>query len=273
MNFKKKMSVALAAAVCCSMISSFSIAATAQEYNYSEESCIVSEMYASDPAYTEAVKLAGLKFNSGLAKKVQSYDGKSSKSAVTYSKSRTKRFFDKLYKNASKMSEDPSKASMSVTLVSKDQVVSMAVKGNKSKTVMYMDVDGSSIGMALYQDAETAYLLDISTKEMISYESESEEDLSSAVVSTAEDAADLGIKDSQKGKLFKFKYKDKGYYYEVFETSDGSTIGCVFDTKLNLVMMVEDSIIYSVKITTSVKSSDLAVPDDYEEMDLSSYGY
>ena len=127
--------------------------------------------------------------------------------------------------------------------------------------------------MALYQDAETAYLLNISTKEMISYESESEEDLSSAVVSTAEDAADLGIKDSQKGKLFKFKYKDKGYYYEVFETSDGSTIGCVFDTKLNLVMMVEDSIIYSVKITTSVKSSDLAVPDDYEEMDLSSYGY
>lgn len=273
MNLKKKMSVALAAAVCCSMISSFGIAANAVEYNYSEGDSIIAEMYASDPAYTEAVKLAGLKYNSGLAKKVLSYEGKSSKSAVTYSKSRTKYFFDKLYKNAAKMSEDPSKASLSVTLVSKDQVVSMAVKGKKTKTVMYMDVDGSSVGMAIYQDAETSYLLDLAAKQMISYENESEEDFTSAIVSTAEDAADLGIKDSQKGKLFKFKYNNKGYYYEVFETSDGSTMGCVFDTKLNLVMMVEDSSAYSVKITTSVKTSDVTVPDGYEEMDLSSYGY
>ncbi|MGN1415637.1 MAG: hypothetical protein ACI4XF_02260 [Oscillospiraceae bacterium] len=267
MNFKKKMSVALAAAVCCSMISTFGIAASAEEYTYSEGDCIVSELYAADPAYTEAVKLAGVKYNSGLAKKVKSYEGKTSKSTVTFSKSRTKKYFDKLYKSVDKMAEDPSKASISISMVSSDSVISIAMKGDKAKYIVYMEEEDISMGLGIYQDSKNITLLDLSSKEKMTTPVTSDDE-SVDMVSTAGSVADLNIKDSTKGKLFKFKYNDKGYYYEVFTNEDGQTIGCVFDTKLNPVMMMDDTGYYTVKITTSVKSSSVTVPSGYEEIDL-----
>lgn len=267
MNFKKKMSVALAAAVCCSMISTFGAAVSAEEYTYSETDSIVSELYATDPAYTEAVKLTGVKFNSGLAKKVKSYEGKTSSSTVTFSKSRTKKYFDKLSKSVAKMGEDPSKASLKLSLVSKDYVLDFCLKGSKIKYIAYMNEEDISMGLGIYIDSKNMTLLDLSSKQMIVSpitEDEGSIDISETVGSVTE----FNISDNAKGKLFKFKYNGKGYYYEVFTNKDGETLGCVFDTKLNPVMLVDESGYYSVKITTSVKSSDVKVPSGYEELEL-----
>lgn len=267
MNFKKKMSVAVAAAVCCSMIAATSSSVYAEEYVTYDGASIVSELSASDPAYTEAVKLAGLKFNSGLAKKVRSYDGKKSKSSVSFGKSRTKKFIEKYSKNAEKMAADPSTASISLSMVSADEVVCLAMKGDKMKTVIYMNSDDVSMGIAMYMDSNTSTILDLAEKQKVTMPNSSEENTMD-FDNTTEALTGFDIKDSQKGKLFKFKYKDKGYYYEVFETEDGEKMGFVFDTKQNLVMMADDTSIVSVKISTSVKNSEMTVPDGYTEVEL-----
>lgn len=269
MSLKKKMSVAVAAAVCCSMISVFNAAVSAEEYTYSEAESIVSELYASDPAYTEAVKLAGLKFNSRLAKKISSYEGKKPKYSVTFEKSRTKYYFSKLYKNAVKMSEDPSTAELSVSMVSADSVVSTAIKNGKSKCIIYMNQSGMPVASGFYSDSENITILDLAgkLKSVMPVDSENSGDLFS-IDTVMGDIDTAGISDSTKGKLFKFKYNGKGYYYEVFKKSDGKTVGCVFNTKLEPVMFVDDTDCYSVKITTSVKDSDVDVPEGYTGLDL-----
>lgn len=267
MNFKKKMSVAVTAAVCCSMISTFNAAVSAEEYTAYEGASIVSELSASDPAYTEAVKLAGLKFNSGLAKKVKSYEEKTPKNSVKFGKSRTKSYFNKLTKKIQNMNAD--EISFSVSMVSKDEVASIAMKGEKAKLIAYSNIDDMSFGYGIYMDTKNITTVFLDTKEkMTSPLTDDYFTGDTDITSSVESVADFNIADSTKGKLFKFKYNNKGYYYEVFETEDGESFGYVFDTKLNLVMMMDDTGYYSVKITTSVKNSDVTVPDYYTEMEL-----
>ncbi|MGN0692569.1 MAG: hypothetical protein ACI4K7_09510, partial [Oscillospiraceae bacterium] len=194
-------------------------------------------------------------------------EGKTSSSTVTFSKSRTKKYFEKLSKTVDKMSEDPSKASVKFTMVSKNYVLDFCCKSGKIKYIAYINEDDISMGLGIYIDSNSMTLLDLGSKQKIVSpieEGEGDVDISESVGSIT----DFGISDKTKGKLFKFKYNDKGYYYEVFTNDNGETVGCVFDTKLNPVMLVDDTGYYTVKITTSVKSSDVKVPSGYEEIEM-----
>ena len=258
----KIISAAAAAAVCCSMVSGMAVAA--EEYTYDNGTAVIAEMNAADPIWTECKTLSGGKYSSAYVKMAQSYSKKKATKAVTYGKSRTKSFLNKLEKAAN--AKEPN---VSIALISKDTVIASAVKGNKAKVVMYMPSGDMNVSLAIYTDSKTMTMLSPETKMKITQEiPEGTDSAEAAGADISGILSDSGITDSTKGKVFKFTNNGKNYVYEEFETAEGGKMGVLFDSSNKPIAMLDDTGVYCCTFSTSVKDSAFKVPSGYAEMEM-----
>lgn len=267
MKIMKKLSVALAAVMCCSVMSVTAYASEANTYAVSE-SAVVAELDAAasttSAAYKEAVKLAGTKYNSGLAKIIAKYNKKSAKSTVTYKKSRTKKFTAKVSKASQDVRDNVKGAKgYSVAAVGENVVVFAGMKGDYAAVIIYSNVDGDEGGMGIYADSDNYTITDISSKQKMTTPIDSSNDTSEI---TSADIIGIDFSDSDKASVFKFNYNKKVYTYELFDI-DGVKTGYLFDSNNNMIgIYTDDSGYCTVKYSFAPKTSTLTVPDDYTEM-------
>lgn len=257
MKIKKVISAAAAAAICCTMVSGFAV--SAEEAAVSGSTSVIADMYAADPLWTECKKLAGAKYSSKYVKMAESYSKKKAKNSITFGKSRSKSFFTKFYKAAS--SEKPS---LSFSMVSKDLIVSVDAKDDKSRTVMYVASDEMTIAMAMYADSKGMTMLDISSKTKIVQEM----DGAASAANTESVLPQMAFDDSAKGKVFKFTSDGKKYVYEEFEDDTVGKMGILFNSSNVPVAMLDNSGTYCFSYSTKVKDSVFTVPSGYTEADL-----
>ncbi len=262
----KRVSAALAAVMCSGVIMATPV--TAAEYTAVSDTSIVAEAYAADDAYTEAAKLAGVKYSSSMAKKVESYIGKSSKTSIKYGKSRTKKMFgDKLTKRLTDIAagdEDALKSGFSVAMVGKDSVAFLGMKGDKSAIISYQQ----EVGMGMYTDSTSMTVTDLTSKQKIT---QSLEGMDASASGSGDNAisGDLtaAIGDDDKGKVFKFKGKNDSYTLEVFEY-EGEEVGYLFNSKNQIIGGYDNGGYYSIKLSLSPKTSSVTVPDYYTEAQI-----
>lgn len=218
--------------------------------------------------WSDAKALTNAKYNSNYIKWVEKYSQKESKSTVTFSKSRTKKFLDKQIK-ATK-SDDPQ---TSVSLISKDVLVSVAYKGDSMKLVIYE----SDMGLAFYANSKEMAMLSIADKKKttvpVTAEMEYDEligNMNQSFMDFDSDDyyANLGISENAKGKIFKFKSGDKTYYYEEFKSADYDKFGFLFTEKGTPIAIIGDNVIACFTISNKIKDSEFTVPDGYKETDV-----
>ncbi len=251
MKLRKRIAAtAAAAAICATMVSGMAV--TAEEYTYSESSSVISELYAQDPIYTEIKSISGAKYSSAYIKLAEKYRDKEAKNTITYSKSRTKKFWDKYTKAISS-----DKPEFNLYLINKDMVMGMAAKDDKIKVAMYAE----DTGLAMYVDSSSVTMLDPSTKMSVSAPNDGSITIASALESA--EILDAPFKDTDKGKIFKFKYKDNSYVYEEF---DG--IGILFTSKGTAVALTDETGTFCCRFSYSVKDSVFDIPDGYTDMTM-----
>lgn len=222
--------------------------------------------------WSDAKALTNAKYNSNYIKWVEKYSQKSTKNTITFSKSRTKKFLDKQIK-ATK-SDNPQ---TSVSIISKDALVSVAYKGDNMKLVL---AEGD-MGFAFYMNPKKMTMLSISNKKKttvnVTAEMEYDEiidEMNQSFMNFDSDNyyAELGIAENAKGKLFKITSGDKTYYYEEFKSADYDKFGFLFTEKGAPVAMIGDDVIACFTISNNVKDSEFTVPKGYTETDINDLG-
>lgn len=219
--------------------------------------------------WSETKALTSAKYNSNYIKLAEKYSAKTSKNTVTFSKSRTKKFFDKYVKAAG--ADEPQYA---IHFISKELIMSVAQKGNKMKTVVYLSDGEDSLGMAMYITPKELALLDPSSKEKMTMPIDDDidyDDLKDELLDLDLDidsffSESLGISDNSKGKYFKIKSGEKIYYYEEFSV-DGGKIGFLMDANGNPLAMTDGGTSACFSISYTVKNSEFTVPKGYTEVD------
>lgn len=218
--------------------------------------------------WSETKALTSAKYNSNYIKWVEKYSAKESKSTVTFSKSRLKKFYEKQIEAI-----DSKNPQFAVNIVTKDEIVSVAYKGRKIKIVAYLEKEG----MAIYMTPDEMTVLSVSDKEKMSmpitedigYDDLVDEMLNSYASFDNDTyfAEDLGISDNAKGKLFKLKSGEKTYYYEEFSTDSYDKIGFLFDANGNPLAMTDGEMAACFNISYKVKDSEFTVPKGYTEIE------
>lgn len=214
--------------------------------------------------WSDTKALTTAKYNSNYIKWVEKYSAKTSKSTVTFGKSRTKKFYEKQVKALN--ADEPQFA---LNLVTKDELISVAYKGRKIKMVVYTEGEG----VALYMTPKQMTILSVGDKQKVTMDMPKDVKYDELVDEMLEQyanfdndtyfAEDLGISDNAKGKYFKFSSGDKTYYYEEFETDQG-TAGFLFDSKGNPLAMNADGMAACFQIKYTVKDSEFTVPSGYK---------
>lgn len=273
MNFKKKLAVATSAVLCCSVMTFFGTTATADtvaDAALSQASYTLSlpELAAETAPLTEEQKavfnemksLTKIPYSSTIAKKIKSYEGKTSKTKRSYSKSYTKKLADKIAKAKS----------FKVGVRDTQQIVEIAGKGGNIRMIMF--AQGTAMIIYLNINDSTVSICDPLTKQCVSSAFDPEQ-ISQTI---GMDVSDLtgtnslfGEEDTEaiqkeKADVFKFKYKDETYTYERF-----SEAGFVFNSKGTPIMVCSDGEVMGVKLSTSVSNSTFEIPEDYAIVDLS----
>lgn len=217
--------------------------------------------------WSETKALTTAKYNSNYIKWVEKYSAKSTKNTVTFSKSRTKKFYEKQLKTLN--AKEPQFA---LNLITKDELVSVAYKGRKIKMVVYTDGEG----IAIYMTPKEMTMLSVGDKQKVTMDIPKELNYDELVDEMLDEYAnfdndsyyadELGISDNAKGKIFKFKSGENTYYYEEFETDSG-TVGFLFDSKGNPLAMNADGMAACFQIKYTVKDSEFTVPSGYKNVD------
>lgn len=217
--------------------------------------------------WSETKALTTAKYNSNYIKWVEKYSAKDAKNTVTFGKSRTKKFYEKQLTAFN--AKDPQFA---VNMITKDEILSVAYKGRKIKIVVYSEGEG----IAMYMTQKNMTMLSVSDKEKVTMDMPSDVNYDELVDEMLDEYAnwdndsyyadELGISDNAKGKLFKFKSGENTYYYEEFETDQG-TAGFLFDSKGNPLAMNSDGTAVCFQIKYTVKDSEFTVPSGYKTVD------
>lgn len=232
--------------------------------------------YAADKTtelWKEAKALTSLKYNSNYINWGEKYSEKETKNTVAYSKSRTKKFLDKLIKTAN--TENPT---YSFGLIEKTGFVNYVFKDGSLKIISL--VDGEVNTMYATENAITLLSVKNKTKVGVSGKSYKEEidKLSSEYTEerTAEvaDIFDFDIAENAKGKIFKFKSDDKIYYYEEFDMDKYyGNVGFVFTEKGTPVTMVLNNTAFCISFKTTVDDSEFDIPKGYKTVDIDDFEY
>lgn len=217
--------------------------------------------------WSETKALTSAKYNSNYIKWVEKYSAKDTKNTVTFGKSRTKKFYEKQLTAFN--AKDPQFA---VHMITKDELISVAYKGRKIKIVVYTEGEG----IAMYMTQKSMTMLSVEDKQKVTMDMPKDVNYDDLVDEMLEEYAnwdndsyyadELGISDNAKGKLFKFKSGENTYYYEEFETDQG-TVGFLFDSKGNPLAMNSDGTAICFQIKYTVKDSEFTVPSGYKSVD------
>lgn len=216
---------------------------------------------AKKSVWQETKELAGAKYNSKYVTWVEKYCKSDTKSTVTYSKSRTKKFLDKFKKAAEKDSPQ-----FAYSLINKESIMYAALKGSKFKSVGYIDKKG----MAYSGNSKEITFLDINDKEKSSVPIKESDFIITNAERFAENSAgafyelfDWNISDEEKGMLFKFKSGGKTYYYETFDDN----LGFLFNESGNILAGYIIGDIFCIDISYKVNSSVFDIPSGYKSVE------
>lgn len=247
-KLKKAVPAVISAILCVTMI--LGMTASAERKNSGDGT-----VWSNSKALTNA------KYYSKYIKLASKYSEKESKNTVSYEKSRMKKFSDKFSKAASAKNPE-----LSFSLIDKESIIYLAVKGDKNKTVFCM----YNIGIAYYSDGKTMSLLSVKDKSMMTENVEDSTD--SNIASDIADGFDFGISGNAKGRLFKFKSEEKIYYYEEFDR-DHYVIGMLFNEKGSPLAIVMDDEVYCISFKTAVDDAEFDIPKGYKIVDYDDFDY
>lgn len=239
----KKIAAVIAAAVICLTVAAAPVSAAEQK-----------------SVWSEAKALTTAKYNSKYIKWLEKYGEKEAKNTVTYSKSRTKKFIDKI---DTKLSKDDSE--FSFYLINKETILAAARKNDNFKIVIF-DTD-MPVNIGLYTDKDYETMLVIEDKLKISDETSDSYTPEYGYLAIV-DALDPDVKDSAKGKLFKFKSDDKIYYYEEFESKEFGPMGYLFNEKGTPLAIGIDGEFYCMRLSYTADASEFKIPKEYKEADI-----
>ncbi len=264
MKIKRKISGFIAAALCCTMLTGTAV--------YAEDTSLTAAVSttadygvkaAKKSVWSETKSIAGAKYNSNYIKLAEKYSKKEKKKSISFGKSRTKKFLEKFYKE---MDAEGTEHEIKMSLLTKDEIVSVALKDNNFKTVMYEDGEG----IAIYITPKEMTMLAVNDKEKMTipipedfdYDEYWTEALDQGLV--ADDInLSAGIEDDEKGKYFKIKSNDKIYYYEEFGSE-----GVLFSEKGTPLAIVSDGFAACFTVSYSVKDSEFDIPKGYKEAEI-----
>lgn len=229
----------------------------------------VSASAAKNTVWSDTKALTSAKYNSNYIKWLEKYGEKEAKNTVSFSKSRTKKFYENQLKAFN--SKEPQ---FLANIIDKDNIISVAYKGQKIKTVAYED----GTGVAIYMDPDKMTLLSVADKQKITmpmtedlgYEDMIDEMVGTFMTFDNDDymSDDLGVTDKTKGKLFKFKSNDKVYYYKEFEGSKSGKFSFLFNSSGNPVAMSADDLSVCFSVSFKVNDSEFDIPKGYTDIEI-----
>lgn len=229
---------------------------------------------ANSNIWKDTKALTSLKYNSNYIKWAEKYSKKKAQNTVSYGKSRTKKFLDKLQKEST--AENPEYI---FGFINSDRMMCYAFKENSFKGVSLIDGECT----VLYISNKELALISTDKKTKTSYKATDDEteefnNIASEYVSkyseqTAE-TFDFDIAKNAKGKLFKFKSDEKIYYYEEFDTdSYYGNVGFVFTEKGTPIAMYLNDLTFCVSFKTTVDDSEFKIPKGYKTVDADDFEY
>ncbi|MCM1479139.1 MAG: hypothetical protein NC085_05505, partial [Muribaculaceae bacterium] len=177
---------------------------------------------------------------------------KETKNTVSYSKSRTKKFFDKVDKTM--RADEPQ---FSLAIIDKESISYAARKGDKAKLAEcnYREA------LLLYADGNSVTVLNINEKLKTEFKSGGTYSDASGLLVIA--WIGFNADEEGKGKVFKFKSGEKIYYYEEFYSEYGS-MGFLFTEKGTPLAMTLDGSASCISFKTKVEDSEFEVPKGYK---------
>lgn len=264
MKIKRKISGFIAAVLCCTMLTGTVV--------YAEDSSLTAAVSgeadygvkaAQKSVWSETKSLAGATYNSNYIKLAEKYNAKEKKNTISFGKSRTKKFYEKFLKE---MDSESSEIELRFSLLTKEEIISVTLKDNKYKSVMYSDGEG----IAIYMTPKEMTMLSVNDKEKMTlpipedfdYDEYWAEALDMGIVSD-DIYLSTGIDDDEKGKYFKIKSGEKIYYYEEFNSE-----GILFSEKGTPLAIVSDGFAACLNVSYSVKDSAFDIPDGYTETEI-----
>ncbi|MCM1328169.1 MAG: hypothetical protein NC253_01895 [Ruminococcus sp.] len=225
---------------------------------------------ADKKIWSETKAIANAKYYPTYIKWAEKYSAKETKNTVSYSKSRTKKFFDKV-NNALKADEPQ----FSLAIIDKESVSCVACKGDKAKNA------GCNYGvaMAIYADGNDLTVLSINKKLKTAdrYEGDTDYGIETYADIAAFYAAwdiKLNVYFEEEGKIFKFKSGDKIYFYEEFKSGNLAKVGFLFNEKGTPLAMTVDGSASCVSFKTKVDDSEFDIPKGYKTVNTDEfYGF
>lgn len=229
---------------------------------------------ADNDLWKDTKALTSLTYNSKYIKWAEKYSEKDAKNTVKYDKSRTKKFLDRLQREAA--AETPEYI---FGLIDSDSMMCYAFGKNSFKNVSLMK--GESSALYLNDNAMTLVSAGKKTKASLSVNDDETEDFNEIVAEYTEestkdtaDTFDFDIAENAKGKIFKFKSDEKIYYYEEFETDgDFRYIGFLFTEKGTPLAFCFNGTALCMTFKTKVEDSEFDIPKGYKTVDYDDFEY
>lgn len=214
--------------------------------------------------WNECKKLINSSFNQQYIDLAIKYKEKESKNTVVFSKSRTKKFFDRYNKAvASKKPE------FSMEMCDKNGFEYFACKGAKAKYVFYYE-DGYAYDCEVaFSDGKTGTALSLENKTKTTFKDDG------SFLNNIESVDSDIIDADQKGKLFKFKSGGKVYYYEEFIINSAldEAYGLLFNENGDPLAAILNNSVYCVRFKTTVDDSEFDIPKGYKTVDPDDFDY
>lgn len=207
--------------------------------------------------WSEAKALTSAKYRSQYIKWAEKYSEKESSNTITYGKSKTKKFMEKMKKNIT--DEDSEYA---FNMINANTLLSAVRKGDNIKLIIYDKKLPLNVGV--YADSKYEATVFIEDKLKITDETTdtfTPEYCYLAII----DALNLNADDSTEGKRIKFKSDDKIYFYEEFESDKFGDMGYLFTENGTPIAMVTGGVAYCIRMSYSVDDSEFDIPAAYKE--------
>lgn len=218
--------------------------------------------------------LTSLKYNSKYISWAEKYSEKETKNTVAYSKSRTKKFLDRLQKEAT--AENPEYI---FGLIDSDSMLCYVFAENSFKGVSLIDGDCN----ILYLSNNTLTLISTvnKTKTYSKMDKDETEEFNKIASNYAAEYSEqtaetfgFDISENAKGKIFKFRSDEKIYYYEEFDTdSYYGNIGLIFTEKGTPIALYLNDSAFCLSFKTTVDESEFDIPKGYKTVDYDEFEY
>lgn len=213
--------------------------------------------------WNDCKKLINSQFDQQHIDLVIKYSQKESKNTVVFSKSRTKKFIDKVNKAVASKNRE-----FSIEMSDKNNFAFIACKGTKAKYVFYEEDFDDCDCEVMFSDGKTVTALSLENKTKATTKDDA------SLFDLEETSSDI-VEPDQRGKLFKFKSGEKIYYYEEFVINGyyREIIGLLFNESGDPLAIIVGDEAYCVSFKTTVKDSEFEIPKGYKTVDYDDFDY